>query len=77
VTIREGVRLTRPQRALLDAAEAGSAPDQIERGIQTAIRRGWVTPAQLHAHAQQRHACVAELVAATLDRVAVVEEPSS
>ena len=66
VTIREGMRLTTPERTLLDAAEAGTAPDQVERGIQTALARGWVTPAQLRAHAAKRGGRVAQLVARAL-----------
>jgi len=66
ITIREGVRLTTPERTLLDAAEAGTATDQVERGIQTAIKRGWVTPAQLRDHAGERGGRVAQLIATAL-----------
>ena len=67
VTIREGVRLTTPERTLLDVAEAGTAPEQVERGIQTAIKRGWVQPARIRQHAQERGARVARLVATAMD----------
>jgi hypothetical protein len=67
VTIREGLRLTTPERTLLDVAEMGTAPEQIERGIQTAVTRGWVQPAQLRRHAQERGARVARLVTVALD----------
>lgn len=66
VTICEGVRLTTPERTLLDVAEAGTAPEQVERGIQTAIKRGWVQPARLRHRAQERGERVARLVAAAL-----------
>lgn len=66
VTIREGVRLTTPERTLLDVAEAGTAPEQVERGIQAAVKRGWIQPAQLRRHAQERGTRVACLVAAAL-----------
>lgn len=70
IIIREGVRLTTPERTLLDAAEAGTAPDQVERGIQAAIKRGWITPAQLRDHAAQRGGRVARLVATALHEAA-------
>jgi predicted transcriptional regulator of viral defense system len=66
VTIREGMRLTTPERTLLDTAEAGTAPDQVERGILTAIKRGWVTPAQLRDHAAERGGRVAALITAAM-----------
>jgi predicted transcriptional regulator of viral defense system len=66
VTIREGMRLTTPERTLLDVAEAGTAPDQVGRGILAALKRGWVTPAQLRDHAAERGGRVAELVATAL-----------
>jgi len=67
VTIREGVRLTTPERTLLDVAEAGTAPEQVVQGIQTAIARGWITPSSIGNRALERGARVAHLVAAALD----------
>ena len=67
VTVREGVRLTAPERTLLDVAEAGTAPEQVERGIQAAVKRGWVQPEHILQHARERGARVAQLVAAALD----------
>lgn len=67
VTVREGVRLTTPERTLLDVAEAGTAPEQVERGIQSAIKRGWIQPARLCQRAQERGVRVARLVAAALE----------
>ncbi len=66
ISTREGMRLTTPERTLLDAAEAGTAPDQVERGILTALKRGWVTPAQLRDHAAERGGRVARLVTTAL-----------
>jgi predicted transcriptional regulator of viral defense system len=40
VVHREGARLTSAARTILDAAEAGTAPEQIERAVEQAIERG-------------------------------------
>ena len=66
VTIREGVRLTTPERTLLDVVEAGTAPEQVVQGIRTAIARGWVTPSSIGSHARERGARVSNLVAQAL-----------
>ena len=66
VTIREGVRLTTPERTLLDVAEVGTAPEQVVQGIQTAIARGWVTPSSIGNRAGERGARVSNLVALAL-----------
>jgi len=70
VTIREGVRLTTPERTLLDVAEAGTGPEQVVQGIQTAIARGWITPSSISCRARERGARVADLVAAALNETA-------
>jgi len=66
VTIREGVRLTTPERTLLDVAEAGTAPEQVVQGIRTALARGWVTPSSIGNRARERGARVSSLVALAL-----------
>ncbi len=70
VTTREGVRLTTPERTLLDVAEAGAAPEQVVQGIRTAIARGWVTPSSISNRAMERGARVSNLVAVALDEKA-------
>jgi predicted transcriptional regulator of viral defense system len=67
VTVREGVRLTTPERTLLDVAEAGTAPEQVEQGIRMAIARGWLQPARLRQRARERGARVSHLVATALE----------
>jgi len=66
VTIREGVRLTTPQRTLLDMVEAGTALEHTERGIQTALARGWLDASQFHDAAKERGPRVGRAVAAAL-----------
>ncbi|GAC1461350.1 MAG: hypothetical protein PVSMB1_11810 [Gemmatimonadaceae bacterium] len=43
---QHGIRLTSPERTLLDAAEDGTQPEQIERAIGQAFSRGWIDPAR-------------------------------
>lgn len=67
VTVRDGVRLTSATRTVLDAAEGGTAPEQIELAIAQAVSRGLTTPQELEEQAKQRGRRVAKLVAGTLD----------
>src|SRR5579859_2341615 len=40
VVVREGIRVTSPIRTILDAAEAGVGPEQIEAAVRDAEQRG-------------------------------------
>jgi predicted transcriptional regulator of viral defense system len=62
VRTREGIRVTSPERTLLDAAEAGTQPEQITMGIAEALRRGWLDGDRLRADARARGQRVADLV---------------
>ena len=62
IVVRDGIRLTSPARTILDAAEAGSAPEQIEMAIQQAIARGFITPTQIANDARNRSRRVQRLV---------------
>lgn len=66
ITTRDGVRLTAAARAIVDAAEAGAAPEQIERAAIQAVERGLATPQQLMERADERGRRVARLVAGAL-----------
>ena len=68
VTVREAMRLTAATRTIIDAAEAGVAPDQIEMAIGQALSRGWTTPSELRARARQRSARVHDLVTQAIER---------
>jgi predicted transcriptional regulator of viral defense system len=59
---RDGMAVTSATRSILDAAEAGTAPEQIELAIAQAVERGQVIPEQLHRRAGERGRRVAELV---------------
>ena len=49
VVTREGIRVTAPARSIVDAASAGTAPEQIEAAIKQALDEGLVTPRSLLA----------------------------
>jgi predicted transcriptional regulator of viral defense system len=62
VRAREGMRVTSPERTILDVAAAGVAPEQVETAIRQANERGWVEPDSLLAGAVTRGSRVAALV---------------
>jgi hypothetical protein len=60
--VRDGIRLTSAGRTILDAAEWGTAPEQVEMAIQQAVARGLVTRKQLVQDAGHRSQRVRDLV---------------
>ena len=62
VVTREGIRVTAPVRSILDAAGAGTAPEQIEMAVRQALEEGLATRRSLLAQADRRGGRVAELV---------------
>jgi predicted transcriptional regulator of viral defense system len=69
LTYRAGMVVTSASRTILDAAEAGTAPDQIELAVVQAIRRGLALPDQLQREARTRSRRVAALIASALGLV--------
>jgi len=69
IAVRDGIRLTAATRSILDAAQAGTAPEQIEVAIAQAVRAGLATPQQLRRSAEKRGRRVARLVASALDGI--------
>ena len=65
-TEREGIRLTGPLRTILDAAEWGTAPEQIARAVDQALARGWLAEDALRHAAAHRPGRVVRLVATAL-----------
>ena len=59
---REGMAVTSATRSILDAAEAGTAPEQIQKAITQAIDKGMATARQLKRDASERGRRVANLV---------------
>lgn len=62
VVTREGMRVTAPARSIIDAASAGTAPEQIEMGVWQALEEGLVTRRSLLGQAERRGGQVTELV---------------
>jgi predicted transcriptional regulator of viral defense system len=67
VVVRHGIRITSALRSILDAAEAGTAPEQVEMAIQQALRRGMVAREQLLSMAAGRSGRVRRLVRKALE----------
>jgi predicted transcriptional regulator of viral defense system len=57
-----GLRLTSPERTILDAAEAGTQHEQIETAVAQALQRGWLDAGRLRTRARLRDQRVANLV---------------
>jgi predicted transcriptional regulator of viral defense system len=62
IAVREGIRLTGPVRSILDAAETGTAPEQITAAIGQALDRGITTRSKLLGAARARRGRVERLV---------------
>ncbi|HYB22191.1 MAG TPA: type IV toxin-antitoxin system AbiEi family antitoxin domain-containing protein [Solirubrobacteraceae bacterium] len=62
VVTREGMRVTTPARSIIDAAAAGTAPEQIEIAARQALEQGLVTRRSLLARARRRGGRVTELI---------------
>jgi predicted transcriptional regulator of viral defense system len=67
VLTREGMRITSPARSIVDAAAAGTDPEQVELAIHQAVKRGLVTPDQLLELASSRGRRVLEQVRQALE----------
>jgi predicted transcriptional regulator of viral defense system len=67
ITTREGVRLTSPARTIVDAAEWGTGPEQIEMAIHEAISRGLTTKRRIRQASTTRSRRVERLVLGALD----------
>lgn len=67
VVVRDGIRMTSPVRSILDAAEAGTAPEQIVAAVTQATERGLATKSQLLRAARERSGRVQRLVGQAID----------
>ncbi len=70
LTYRDGMVVTSATRSILDAADAGMAPDQVELAVLQAVERGLVAPDQLRRDAAARGRRVAAMVEGALRRAA-------
>jgi predicted transcriptional regulator of viral defense system len=62
VVLREGVRVTSVPRTIVDSADAGTGPEQIEMAVVQAIDRALTTPSRLRAAAADRSQRVKRLI---------------
>lgn len=67
--VRDGVTVTSATRSILDVAETGVAPEQIELAVAQAMERGLTTAQQLRHQALERGRRVATLIAEALRKV--------
>ena len=63
----EGIRVTSPDRAILDAAATGTQPEQIEMAVRQALKRGVTTATGLRERSGSRGRRVAQLIAGAID----------
>ena len=68
VVTRRGIRVTDPVRSILDAAGAGTAPEQIEVAVRQALEEGLATRRSLFARADQRGGRVADLIRRSVEK---------
>jgi predicted transcriptional regulator of viral defense system len=68
IVVREGLRVTSPIRTILDAAEVGVGPEQVEAAVRDAEQRGLLTLRQLIRAADSRPARVRRLIATAAER---------
>lgn len=62
VVPRKGIPVTDPVRSILDAAGAGTAPEQIEMAVRQALHEGLTTRRSFLPRADRRGGRVAELI---------------
>jgi predicted transcriptional regulator of viral defense system len=67
VVVRDGMRVTSPVRSILDAAETGTAPEQVIAAVTQAVDRGMTTELLLLAAAGERGRRVERLVRRALE----------
>ena len=67
VVVREGIRVTGPVRSIVDAAETGTAPEQIMSAIGQALDRGIARQSKLLSAARARGGRVERLVRRALE----------
>jgi predicted transcriptional regulator of viral defense system len=62
LTLREGIRVTSFERTILDVAEVGVAPEQVQHAVVEALGQGLTTRAQLEQAARERSQRVYRLI---------------
>jgi predicted transcriptional regulator of viral defense system len=67
VTTIDGIRATIPSRAILDAATAGMAPEQIETAVRQALDQGLIDVEELEVGAEKRSERVRGLIRGAIE----------
>ncbi len=67
----DGIRATNPSRTILDAATAGTAPEQIEMAVRQALDQGLVEADQLETEAEQRGERVRNLIHGAIEQAGI------
>jgi predicted transcriptional regulator of viral defense system len=67
IVVREGIRVTGPVRSIIDAAETGTAPEQIVTAIGQALDRGITTRSSLLGAAKKRGGRIEQVVRQVLE----------
>lgn len=62
IVVAHGIPVTTPERTIVDAAQAGTQPEQIEMAARQALDRGLTTPRRLRAAAESSSTRVRRLV---------------
>ena len=62
VVVRDGMRITSPERSIVDSAEAGTQPEQIVMAAYQAVSDGMTTTKRLQKSASDRSSRVRELI---------------
>ena len=66
--MRDGLAVTSAARSILDSAETGTAPEQIEMAIMQALSRSMVIADKLRIDSNERNRRVIRLIANALQR---------
>jgi len=69
IVVRNGITNTSPTRTILDIAESGVDPEQVERAVTQAINRGLATARQLKEKAGERGKRVDMLITDAIKKV--------
>lgn len=72
VVVRDGVAVTSATRSILDAAEAGTSPEQIEMAVAQAVERGLAAPGRLREDAAERGKRVEDLISGAVHGIVAV-----
>jgi len=67
ITVLNGIRVTSAARSIMDAAEIGTAPEQILAAVAQALQRGLATKQQILALGRRRGARVERLIRQALE----------